>query len=134
MDWDHWLPWLARAVGAGVALAYGQIDPAIWVLVATMGLDIASGILAGGKAGELNSSVSFRGMRKKAMLLILVAMGAVLQTQAPHDVPLASLIAGALIVSETLSVIENAGRLGVPIPGVLTQAIQQLSGKGKSEE
>lgn len=126
MDRVDWLPWLLRAIGAGAAVVYGHVDPVIWLLVAVMALDILSGLLAGGRNGELNSSVSFHGMRKKAMMLLLVGLGSLVETRVP--VPIAVLVAGAFAATEAISILENAGRLGVPIPAVLTDALERLGG------
>ena len=88
--------------------------------------DIATGLLAGGKHGELDSEVSYRGMRKKAMQTILVGLTAYLGSLSVINLPLGEGVAWSFCATEVLSVIENAARLGVTMPDPVVAALKRL--------
>lgn len=118
-------PWAAAAAG-GVLSFWTGLHPVMQLLVALMVADVVSGILAGGKTGELDSDIAWVGMRKKALVLILVGVGAVIE---PHvgGVPLGAVVAGFYAAQEALSIVENASKLGVPVPQVLRDAMGRIS-------
>ena len=78
-------------------------------------MDVATGLLAGGKEGALDSDISFRGMRKKSMESVLVGFAAWLGTNPAQPLPLGEMAAMGFAVTEGLSIIENAGRLGINV-------------------
>jgi len=99
--------------------------PMIGILFIMITLDILSGICAALVEGRLSSKVSFPGMMKKASILLVVGMAAVLEHLQP-DLPLAKLTAGFFIINEALSILENARRAGVPIPPILSKSIDAM--------
>ena len=124
MDRDT-IVWITRVVAAGVAVAWGSLTPLVQLLIALMALDIVSGLLAAYSAQALSSTVSFRGMARKALTLVLVGTAAVLQRQL--QVPLADAVAGFYAASELISITENAARAGLPVPAALQAALAKLS-------
>lgn len=117
--------------GAAISYLYGGWSALLGVLVAVVVLDYITGMLAAGSEGKLSSSVGFKGISKKMFIFIMVAVAHLIDTSLGD----AHLVRDATIffylANETLSIIENGGRLGVPIPNVLKQAVEVL--KGKSE-
>lgn len=124
--------WLARVVAAGVAVAWGSLTPLVQLLIALMVLDILSGLLAAYGAQALSSSVSFRGMARKGLALVLVGAAAVLQQHL--QLPLADAVAGFYAASELISITENAARAGLPIPAALQAALAKLSPEAPERE
>jgi toxin secretion/phage lysis holin len=116
---------LAGFVGFAVSLWLG-LSIAMQALVVLMVADVVTGLLAGGKAGELDSDVSYRGMRKKAMQCVLVGLTTYLGALAPINLPLGEGVAWAFCATEVLSVIENAARLGVTMPDPVVAALKRL--------
>jgi toxin secretion/phage lysis holin len=110
---QHWLAICASKV------------PMVSTLLILILLDIASGLCLACIKRSLNSTVSFRGMVRKAATLILVAVGLALEPLA-NGQPLANLIATAFVISEAISVVENLGASGVPLPQVLLGFLQKL--------
>lgn len=82
-----------------------------------MVVDVITGLLLAGGKGQLSSSASLVGMSKKVGMMLLVGVGTILEPIA--DLPLGRMIAMFYIVTEGLSIIENLGKLGVPIPQFL---------------
>lgn len=102
--------------------------PAIGALILLMGLDICTGLLAGFIKRELSSSTSLKGMCTKAMILAIVATGKVIEFVIP-GVPWSQFLAICFCITESISITENAGQAGVPIPQAWMDALQKLKQK-----
>jgi phage-related holin len=110
---DLWV-WLS-GVGAG-AIAWWLGWPwAYQTFALVLVLDVLTGLLAGGKHGELDSDVSFRGMRKKGMEICLVGFASWIGTNPSQPLPLGEMAAMGFVITEGISVLENAGRLGINV-------------------
>ena len=128
----------AAVIGAWISELFGGWDTAIVTLILFMALDYISGLVVAGvfhrsdktQSGKLDSTACWQGLLKKGMTLVVVLVAAqldnVLGTSFVRE---AAVI--AYIVNETISIIENAGRMGLPVPDALMKAIEQLQGKGK---
>ncbi len=116
--------WAKVAVG-GAAAIWGGITPMIQLLLILMILDIATGLLAGFVTKELSSDVSFRGVAKKAIVLLVVA--AAVFGEPTTGLPLGQVVAGFYAAHELLSILENSGRAGLPVPTILQDALKKLS-------
>ena len=126
-------------VGSFIAGLFGGWDASMVTLLLFMGVDYITGIAvaACGKSpksdtGRLFSKIGWRGLAKKcvSLLLVLVAvrLDITLGTSYIRDA-----VCIAFTVNELISITENAGLLGVPLPGILTKAIELLQNKGKDE-
>lgn len=127
------------AFGAFLAGLFGGWDASMATLLIFMGIDYATGlaVAACGKSpksdtGRLSSKIGWKGLAKKcvSLLLVLVAvrLDITLGTTYIRDA-----VCIAFVVNELISITENAGLLGVPLPGILTKAIELLQTKGKDE-
>lgn len=126
-------------VGGGVAAAFGGWDAAITTLVICMALDYITGLIVAAvfhnspktQNGGLESRAGFKGLFRKGMMLAVVLVACRL------DIVMGSTfirdgVIIAFIANEVLSIVENAGLMGVPIPSVITSAIEVL--RHRSEE
>lgn len=99
-------------------------------LLILMALDVISGMLAAFVARQLGSRTAREGIVRKAMTLIVVAAAAVVERYLDVPVPVVGTVtggvAGMFCVAELVSIVENAGRAGVWIPGPLRDALAQL--------
>ena len=111
---DLWL-WLGGVLAGLVAWWLGWPWPYQTFAVALV-MDVATGLLAGGKEGALDSEISYRGMRKKAMEGCLVGFAAWIGTNPTQPLPLGEMAAMGFVVTEITSIAENALRLGVKFP------------------
>ncbi|WP_062231138.1 phage holin family protein [Fictibacillus sp. FJAT-27399] len=120
---------------AGVYAGYlfGSMSPLIKALVILAIIDYISGICASAYEGKLSSSVGFKGIIKKVIIFCIVAVA--------HS--LDSLFGGQYIrdatiffylSNELLSIIENAGRTNIPIPGLIRKAFLILKPKSDKEK
>ena len=129
---------LTLAAALGVLAAYFNIllIPVI-VLVFVMVTDYITGMSAAKKTGELSSRLGIMGIAKKVGYLALVAVGMVVDyliSSALLNVGIeiqinycfAMIIVIWLIVNELISILENLGELGVPIPEFLRKSIHKI--------
>jgi toxin secretion/phage lysis holin len=126
----HWvlsavLTPLVMALAAGL----GGWTPAMTTLVIIIALDVLTGLMRALVQQQLSSSISWRGMLKKVMILMIVALA----YQADCLIGAGTLVRDATIiffgVSEALSVLENAAAAGLPVPDFLRDALRQLNEK-----
>lgn len=126
----------AAAIGALAAYADVLLIP-LCVLAAVMIIDYATGIASAWSCRELSSRVGVKGIVKKVAYLALVAVGMVVDylissallhvgAELPFNYCFGMMIAVWLIVNELLSILENLGRLGIPLPEFLVKAVERL--------
>lgn len=126
MDWQHIVGKWAVAVGAAAMAAWAHLGNLFPLLLALMVLDVVSGLLAAFVKGTLSSKVSWRGMVRKVLTLILVGMSDLIEPALGNGWDVSQLVVIFFIVSEGLSILENAAIAGVPIPPVLRDALARL--------
>lgn len=117
---------LQAAVGF-VAAFWVSIPTAVHALLVFMALDLLSGILVAIRDRRLSSDICRDGLIKKALVLIIVAAGHRIAGAANIDYDIGSAIALGFVVYEFLSIIENAGRAGVPFPPALKLLLEKLN-------
>lgn len=139
--WKKIVEALAAAGGAVVSFFCG-LPPIIWVLLAVISLDYITGIICGvmGKSpktenGGLSSKEAFQGLLKKALILFVVLLAALLDSAVPMSAEIEfAAVSGAtclwFIASEGMSILENAAAMGVPIPRILLNMLELFKGKG----
>lgn len=127
------------AVGGFIAMAFGGWNDALITLMIFMSVDYVTGLAVAGifkkskksESGALESRAGFKGICRKgvALLIVLVAtrLDVVMKTTYIKDAVII-----AFIANESISIIENAGLMGIPIPSVITKAIDIL--KKESEK
>lgn len=127
---------LAGVVGGIVASYFGGWDTALTTLLIFMAIDFVSGLALSGvfhrstktDGGALSSEIGSKGLSKKGMVLLIVLVAtqldAITGTNFLRDATIT-----AYIVVEVISIIENAGLMGVPIPKRLKSAIEVLKEK-----
>jgi toxin secretion/phage lysis holin len=119
--------------GAAASYLFGGWSHLLTILLTFVALDYVTGFAAAAKEGKLNSEIGMWGIAKKVGIFAIVAI-AHLVDRALGD---AHLFRDAAVffflANELLSVIENAGRIGVPIPPVMQRAVEVLRGKSESK-
>ena len=128
-------------VGAGgsfISYLLGGIDSLVQTLVIAMMIDYVSGLLVGGvfhnspktENGTLESKASYKGLVRKFMIFLLVVIANRLDLELGISY-CRDAVCFAFIANETLSIIENMGLMGIPIPSVITNGIELLKEKGE---
>lgn len=131
MNWEAWYKTATTVFGATVGWLYGGWDPLLQVLLTFAIIDYGTGLIASGVEGKLSSKVGFRGISKKVMIFILVAVGHLVDKTIGQGHMIQDAIIFFYLGNELLSILENAGRTGLPVPKQLKDAIQILKGRGK---
>lgn len=128
------------AVGGFIAAMFGGWSEALITLIIFMSVDYITGLAVAGifkkskksESGALESRAGFKGLCRKgvALLIVLVAvrLDIVMQTTYIKDAVII-----AFIANESISIIENAGLMGIPIPSVVAKAIDVLKKSSDSE-
>lgn len=110
---------------------YGGWSVLLQVLLTLVVIDYISGLLASGVEGKLSSKVGFKGIAKKLMIFVLVAVGHLVDKAIGQGSMIQDSIIFFYMGNEILSIIENAGRTGLPVPDQIKSAVQILKGKGE---
>ncbi len=126
---------IAGAVGAILGFMYGEVNGLFWALIAFMALDYITGVIVAVIEKRLSSEVGFRGLAKKFLILVFVAVGHIADTYILGGTPAAmSAVMLFYMANEGISIIENAAALGLPVPKKLTSIMEQIRNKSESEE
>lgn len=126
---------IAGAVGAVLGFMHGEVTGLFWALIAFMALDYITGVIVAVIEKRLSSEVGFRGLAKKFLILVFVAVGHIADTYILGGTPAAmSAVMLFYIANEGISIIENAAALGLPVPKKLTNIMEQIKNKSESEE
>ena len=126
---------IAGAVGAVLGFMYGEVTGLFWALIAFMALDYITGVIVAVIEKRLSSEVGFRGLAKKFLILVFVAVGHIADTYILGGTPAAmSAVMLFYIANEGISIIENAAALGLPVPKKLTSIMEQIRNKSESED
>ena len=124
---------IAACIGGVICGALGGWDVVLKILATVIVLDYVSGLLAAFVEKKLNSEVGFRGVAKKVLIFIVVALAYNI------DVVIGTTFVKHLVTSfyigiEGLSVLKNAGRAGIPLPGVLFDALDEIRKKSEGKK
>ena len=128
------------AIGGVIAQAFGGWTSALTTLVIVMGVDYITGLIVAGvfhrssksKTGTLNSCAGFKGLCKKGVMLLIVLVATRLDIMLGTGF-IKDCCVIAFVCNEVISITENAGLMGIPIPQVITKAIDVLKSKEEKE-
>ncbi|MED5019715.1 phage holin family protein [Paenibacillus chibensis] len=122
--------------GGIITLAFGRWDQLLWTFLFTIVLDYITGVLASIKDGTgLRSEIGFWGLTRKVLMLVVIVLAHQM------DVLLSSgtdvIKTGAIyfyMSNELISITENYGRLGLPMPAKLRRIIAVLQNKDQEDD
>lgn len=129
---------IAGAIGGLIIFLYGEFTSAMVTLLVFMGIDFFSGLIVAAvfknssktSSGGLKSDECFKGLAKKIFMLLLV--GVAYRIDLLLNV---SYIRDACVISfcinELISITENAGLMGIPLPAIIKNAIDVLNKKSE---
>lgn len=126
----------AGTVGSVFAYLFGGWDAAMAALLIFMGIDYLTGLIVAGlfhkspksENGKLESRVGWKGLCRKGMTLLIVLIAVRLDMLLGTEFIRNGVIIGYM-TNEVLSIIENAGLMGVPVPEAISRAIEVLQKK-----
>ena len=122
-------------IGSFIAGLFGGFDASMVTLLVFMSIDYITGLIVAAvrkspksKSGGLSSSIGLKGLIKKCVVLMLVLVSARLDLTLGTSYIRDAVCIG-FMVNELLSIIENAGLLGVPMPSAIKNAVELLQNK-----
>ncbi len=122
------------AIGGWLGFFMGGLDGMLIALIIFMVLDYVTGIMCAVLDKTLSSRVGFKGIFKKALILIMVGIANIVDV---HVVGTGSALRGAVICfylsNEGLSLLENAAYIGLPVPEKLKEILSQLHRREEKE-
>ncbi len=126
--------------GSAIAALFGGWDAALITLMIFMGIDYLTGLIVAGvfhtsektENGTLESRAGWKGLCRKGVSLLIVLVACRLDVVMGSNF-IRDAVVIAFIANETLSIIENAGLMGVPIPAIIVKAVEVLKKKAESE-
>ena len=128
-------------IGGAISTVFGGWSASMTTLLIFMGIDYITGLIVAGvfnnspktNSGALESRAGWKGLFRKCVTLLMVLIACrldmVLNTTFIRDC-----VVIAYIANETISIIENAGLMGIPIPSVIVKAIDVLKSKAEDVE
>lgn len=123
-------------VGGVIAAMFGGWSDALITLIVFMSIDYATGLIVAGvfkkskksESGALESRAGFKGLCRKGVALLIVLVAVRLDI-VMHTSYIKDAVIIAFIANESISIIENAGLMGIPVPSVIAKAIDVLKEK-----
>ena len=123
------------AVGGWLGYFLGGCDGLLIALVVFAVVDYITGVMCAVSDKELSSKVGFRGICRKVLIFILVGAANILDAQVIGS---GSVLRTAVIFfylsNEGISLLENAGHLGLPIPEKLKKVLEQLHDRSEEDK
>ena len=130
-----WIQLMLAAVGGWLGWFLGGTDGFLYALIAFVVIDYITGVMCAIVDHKLSSAVGFKGIFKKVLIFIMVGVGNIIDVQVPGQ---AGVLRTAVIFfylsNEGVSMLENAGHLGLPIPAKLKEVLEQLHDRAEKED
>ncbi len=128
-------------IGGFISTLFGGWDAALTTLVIFMGIDYITGLIVAAvfknspktESGALESRVGLKGLLRKGMMLLVVLVAVRLDILTGTSF-LKDATVIAFVVNETLSILENAGLMGVKYPDVIKNTLDILQKKSQGSE
>lgn len=115
-----------------ISFLFGDMEGLMVALIALIILDYISGVIAAAVEKRLSSEVGAKGIAKKIFMLLIVALANIVDINVIGDGHVLKTVTVVFyICNECISLIENAGRIGVPVPKKLLDVLEQLRDKDK---
>lgn len=111
----------------------GGWDIALQILITVIVLDYATGIFKAIYNKKIDSSVGLRGIIKKVGYLIIVAIAVILDKLTGNTGAIRTLVIYFFVANEGISILENWGGMGLPLPQKLTDTLEQLKNENDSK-
>lgn len=131
---DKFIQTITAAICGIVGFLYGKTDGLIYALLAFLILDYVTGVIVACINKNLSSEAGFKGIAKKVVILLVVAVGNIVDIYVLGGGTVCrSTVIGFYLANEGISIIENAGNLGIPLPKKLISVLEQLKNDNNKE-
>ncbi len=120
-------------IGGLCAALFGAWDKILCALVVLMVLDYATGVIKGIYTKTLSSDIGFKGLLKKIVILIIVALSNEIQMLTGDNIAIRGIVIMFYIANEGISILENAAVLLPNMPSGLKDILLQLRGEDDAD-
>jgi len=121
------LKMLIALVGSILQFLFWEWSLSLKILVVVVTFDVITGVLASSRTGKTNSKVGKKGISRKVGIFVLVALATLVDRVVGSAHPLVQTATVYWYVgNEGISIMENLGKMNVPLPGPLRKALEQL--------
>ena len=122
-------------IGLWLGLFIGPVNGLLIALIVFVITDYITGFASAIVRKELSSSVGFKGLARKVLIFLIVGIANVLDVYVlGANAVLRTAVILFYMANEGLSIIENAGEIGLPIPKKLKEVLAQLRKKSGEDE
>ncbi|MDO7908413.1 phage holin family protein [Paenibacillus sp. JX-17] len=125
---------IATAFGAVAGYLFGGWSVLINLLLIMVNVDWLTGWAAAWIRGELKSRVGFEGIARKVVIFLIVTIAHFVDVALGNLHYFQDAVVFFYLANELLSIIENVGRMGVPMPDVLRNAVKIFESKTEAPE
>lgn len=126
---DMMIRWGAAVFGGLTSFLFGGWSSLLSALVLFVVIDYVTGMLAASKEGKLSSQVGRWGIVRKVAIFLVVAVAYHIDRVLGDGTVIRDAVICFYLANELLSILENAGRLGLPVPSFIRQAAEVLREK-----
>ncbi len=121
------------AVGGWLGYFLGGCDGLLYALIAFVVIDYITGVMCAIINRELSSAVGFKGIFRKVLIFLLVGIANIIDVQViGTGAVLRTAVIFFYISNEGVSLLENAGHLGLPIPDKIKTVLEQLHDRAEN--
>ena len=128
---DKVISLIASEVATVFVFLVGEIDVALICLIIAIVLDYISGIIKAFNTKQLSSKIGFKGILKKIGILVLVMLAVLVDRVGGNTGAIRTLVIYYFVANEGLSILENLGEAGIPIPNAIKKALKVLKDQSK---
>ena len=123
------------AVGGWLGYFLGGCDGLLYALIAFVVIDYITGVMCAIINRELSSAVGFKGIFRKVLIFLLVGIANIIDVQViGTGAVLRTAVIFFYISNEGVSLLENAGHLGLPIPEKIKTVLEQLHDRAENRK
>lgn len=130
----NWFQIIIAAIGGYLGYFLGGYDGFLYALIMFVVLDYITGLMCAILGKKLSSEIGFRGIFKKVLIFVMVGVANLIDSRIIGD---GSVLRTAIIFfycsNEGVSLLENASRVGLPVPEKLKDILVQLHDKGDKD-
>lgn len=121
------------AIGGYIGWFLGGVDGFMYALIAFVIIDYVTGLMVAVLERKLSSEVGFRGIFKKVLIFALVGIGNIIDVYLfKNGSAIRTAVIFFYVSNEGISIMENASKIGLPIPQKLKDILEQLNGEEKN--
>ena len=129
----NWIQVVLAAIGGGLGWFFGEMDGFFYALIAFVVIDYITGVMCAIIDRKLSSAVGFKGIFRKVLIFLLVGIANIIDVQViGTGAVLRTAVIFFYISNEGVSLLENAGHLGLPIPDKIKTVLEQLHDRAEN--